>query len=90
MKIIDIMVLMLTLAVSGLLLLAYLAGRINPNDFWWPALLGLAAPVLYMANTVLTLYWTVRWKVYLFIPLATILLGAGHITSFFRPQLSKH
>ena len=90
MKIFEIVILMLTVAFAGLLLLAYLAYWVNPNDFWLLALIGLAAPILYVVNIVMILYWTLRWKVYLFIPLVAVLFGIGHVSSFFKPELSKH
>ncbi len=73
-----------------LLLLSYLAPYINPNTLVWLALLGLVAPVFYLANIVLTLYWTMRWRAVLVVPLIALLAGIGGVSLFYRPMISKY
>ena len=58
----DGVVFLISVALAVLLMLAYAAPRVDPHDSLWFAYLGLAAPFLYLANLVLMLYWTVRWK----------------------------
>lgn len=89
-KLLDYVLLIATVVCAGLLLLAYMARYINPNDVWIFAFLGLAAPVFYIVNVILLLYWVLRWRVYALIPLVVLLVGIGGISSFFRPVLSKH
>ena len=89
MNLLDYVLLIATVICAAVLLLAYLARYVNPNDVWIFAFLGLAAPVFYIVNVVLLLYWVLRWRAYAFIPLAVLLTGIGGISSFFRPVLSK-
>lgn len=70
-------------------MLAYAAPRVDPHDSLWFAYLGLAAPFLYLANLVLMLYWTVRWK-WIAVGLAAVaVIGLGHVSKFFRPAFGK-
>ena len=89
-NLLDYVLLIATVVCAVLLLLAYLARYINPNDAWVFAFLGLAAPVFYIVNVALLLYWVLRWRVYALIPMVVLLVGIGGISSFFRPVLSKH
>ncbi len=75
-----------TIILAALLLCAYMARWVNPATVWFFAFAGLAAPVLYVANTVLALYWTIRWRKWAFLPLAALALGVGSMSLFFRPS----
>ncbi len=90
MNLLDYVLLIVTVVGAVLLLLAYMARYINPNDGWVFAFMGLAAPIFYIVNVALLLYWVLRWRVYAFVPLVVLLIGIGGISSFFRPVLSKH
>ncbi|MDR2885442.1 MAG: endonuclease/exonuclease/phosphatase family protein [Rikenellaceae bacterium] len=89
-SLLDVVMLLLTLLLSALLLLSYAAPITDPNSAWVFAILGLGAPVLYMVNLAMALYWMLRWKGYFFIPVVILLLGLGNLTLFFRPSLRKH
>lgn len=86
----DIVVLIVTVIAAGMLLSAYLARYINPETNWVFAFAGLAAPLLFVVNIILALYWIVRWKYFVVIPAVVVLAGAGYLPLFFRPTLSKH
>ncbi len=86
----DLLMVLLTMVLAPLLALSYLSPVVNPNSGWFLAMLGLASPVLYVANIVMALYWVLRWKKYLIFPLVALLLGMGNISLFFRPELRKH
>ena len=85
----DAAVFVLSVAVAGLLLASYAAPYVDPNRVIWFAFLGLVAPFLYVANGLLTLYWVLRWKSMAIVMGAVLLLGAGHVTKFFRPELRR-
>ncbi len=89
-NVLDVAVLLLSLLFAALLLLSYFAPRVNPNHGWWVALLGLASPVLYIANTLTLLYWVMRWRYYVVVPLLALLLGLGKVSLFFNPVFKKH
>ncbi len=88
-KLLDGLIFLVTLLCGSALLLAYIAPHVDPNDHLWFAFLGLVAPFLYLANLLLMLYWAVRWRWVVFLPMALLLLGAGHVGKYFRPQI-KH
>ena len=58
----DAVVLVLSFLVAAALMLSYLAPHVDPRRAAWFAFLGLAAPFLYVADVVLALYWTMRWR----------------------------
>ncbi len=64
------------------LLLSYLAPFISPAKFWPIAFFGLAFPYLLMINLIFLVYWLIRWKKAVFIPLVTILAGLYHINNY--------
>lgn len=89
-RILDFAVFVLTAITAFLLLCAYISRYVNPNDVWFFAFAGLAAPILYVINIVFALYWTIRWKRYAILPWAVLIVGTGWISLFFRPTLNKN
>ena len=85
----DAVVLVLSFLVAAALMLSYLAPHVDPRRAAWFAFLGLAAPFLYVADVVLALYWTMRWRPVALLLLFAALLGLGHVSKFFRPELSR-
>ena len=82
-KLLDKIVLLISiLAIVGLTG-AYLAPYINPNSFVIPSLLGLAYPYWLIANIVLLLYWTARWQKKALVLLAVILLGIPTFMTYY-------
>lgn len=86
----DLIVFILTLLAGVLLVCAYLSQFINPAKAWFFAFAGMGAPILYMVNLILALYWIIRWKRFAFVPVAVLVMGISWISLFFRPSLSKH
>lgn len=89
-RIADIVMLLLTVAATILLLCAYMGRSISPETAGFFALAGLGAPILYVANIILALYWIIRWRWFAFIPIAAAVIGVGWVSLYFRPSLSKH
>lgn len=85
----DLLFYVLTFAVAVALILAYCAPYVNPNTVYWFAFFGLAAPFIYIANALLMLYWTVRWRSIAWLSLAVFVLGLGNVGKYFRPQWGK-
>lgn len=74
-KILDKVVLIISICAMAGLLGAYTSSYIDPNSFVVPSLLGLAYPYLLIANLLLLLYWITRWKKTAGFILVVILLG---------------
>ncbi len=83
-RIIDGIMLAATFAAATGLLCAYLAPAVDPNRIWLFAYAGLGAPVLYLANLFLMLYWAIRWKAAFFLPLAMLALGVPKIGAYYH------
>jgi endonuclease/exonuclease/phosphatase family metal-dependent hydrolase len=71
------------------LLLTYLSVYINPEKFWFIALLGLSYPFLLIINLLFIVYWAIRWKREFLIPLIAIILGISHIANFIQLPFGK-
>ncbi|MDR0953996.1 MAG: endonuclease/exonuclease/phosphatase family protein [Rikenellaceae bacterium] len=76
------------LVLSGMaaiaMLCAYLAPLVDPNRLWIFAYAGLGAPILYLINLFLMLYWAIRWKAAFFLPLFVLLIGAPKIKTYYH------
>lgn len=81
------------LAVSAVIavavLLSWMARLINPDTYGVMSAMGLLMPGLFLANFMCLLYWTIRWRWGVFIPLAVFIAGIWGITMFWRPQLTE-
>ena len=65
-----------------LTLLAYLSPHINPVKFWHFSFLGLAYPILLLANLIFILFWIWRRNRYFLLSAVCILVGFDHFTGF--------
>ncbi len=88
-RIIDIVMLVLTVSCSVALLAAYAARYVDPRDAWVFSFAGLVFPVLYVVEILLGMWWVARWKKYAWITVAVLLLGAGQARAFYKPDLRK-
>lgn len=86
----DFIMLIITIIAAGMLVCAFLAKNIHPQNSWVFAFAGLSAPVLYVANILLLLFWAMRWKWCIMIPALTLLIGLGNLSLFFKPSFSKN
>lgn len=71
------------------LLLSYLSVYINPEKFWFFALIGLMYPFLLICNLLFLIYWIIRWKREFLIPFIAILLGVTYLTNFIQLPFGK-
>lgn len=78
----GIAVLSMLALVAGLF--ACLAPHVHPENGWIFAYAGLAAPVIYMVNLFLALYWVLRWKIIVILPVITLLIGMPKVKLFVR------
>ncbi len=80
----------ITVVATILLLCAYLARWVDPNTVWLFAFAGMAAPILYVVNFVLALYWVLRWRWFALLPGVALVLGIGWVSLFFKPVFGRH
>jgi len=81
------LLLFLNSAVVLALLLCYAAAAFPPSVMGYLALCGLGYPIALVLNILFVLFWAFRKRSYVFISAISILIGWGHITSFFQVSL---
>lgn len=74
----------LNIVATTLLLLAYLASFVPPDNFWPLAFFGLAYPYFLALNILFLLLWAVQRSKNLLLSLLAIVLGIGHFNDFFQ------
>jgi endonuclease/exonuclease/phosphatase family metal-dependent hydrolase len=78
----------MSVAVAVGVVLSWLARWINPATYGFMSTAGLLLPVLFVGNFLCLLYWVIRWRRGIYIPLVIFLTGVWGLTLFFRPQLT--
>ena len=71
---------LLTSILAGFTLAGAFAGDASPEGFKLMPFIGLVLPILLLANVASAIYWTVRWRCWVFIPLIAILGNLGYLT----------
>ncbi|MDR2894542.1 MAG: hypothetical protein LBU97_03680, partial [Alistipes sp.] len=69
--------------------LSWMARWISPVSYGFMSAAGLFAPVLFVANFLCLLYWVIRWRAGVYIPLAMFVWGLCGITLYFKPALTR-
>lgn len=78
---------LLTSILAGFTLAGAFAGDASPGGFKLMPFIGLVLPMLLLANVVSAIYWTVRWRCWVFIPLIAILGNLGYLTRVLQSPL---
>ena len=88
--VIDIIMVGVTVCVAALFVATLLVPVLGPEVTGWLSTVGLIAPFVYAAQLLLTLYWVVRWRVAMMIPMAVLTLFAlFHISLFYKVALRR-
>lgn len=72
---------LLTGVLAGVTIAGAFAGYATPDSFKFMPFIGLGLPVLLLANLAIAIYWTARWRCWVFIPLIAIFGNWGYISS---------
>lgn len=84
-RLFDFVMVIVSIVLMLLTLLALLAPVVSPHRMWILSLLGLGAPLLYVALVVMILYWVIRWRWKYAVPMIIVaLLGVGKISRYYR------
>ena len=75
---------LLTIILAGITIAGAFAGGATPTDFKFMPFIGLGLPVLLLVNLIIAIYWAVRWRYWVFIPLVAIFSNWGYLSSVFR------
>lgn len=80
----------LTAVVAVTLVLTYFVPYVNPSRVWFFPVLGLAAPITYVAAVILMLYWIIRWRwLRAGVMILIVVVGLFKVTLFWRPEIRR-
>lgn len=90
MWIVDLVMTLLTVVAGVTTVLTYFVPYVNPARVWFFPVLGLAAPAIYVASVILTLYWIIRWRwVRAGVMLVIVAAGIFKVSLFWRPEIRR-
>ena len=80
----------LTSILAGVTIAGAFVGNAAPDSFKFMPFIGLILPILLLANLASAIYWTIRWRCWVFIPLIAIFSNWGYMSCvlqspFFSP-----
>ena len=85
----DSLMMALTILAALGLIAGMLAKVVDPRSTAIFTLAGLFFQVVYYLNIVAALWWVVRWRKWFLVSGAMLLLGAGNIALFYRPDFAS-
>jgi hypothetical protein len=89
MSLFDWLMMAISVTVALGFVLSWMARWISPASYGFMSAAGLFAPVLWGANFLTLLYWVIRWRRGVWIPLVIFVAGLWNVTLFFRPGLTR-
>ncbi|MCR9155395.1 MAG: endonuclease/exonuclease/phosphatase family protein [Bacteroidetes bacterium] len=66
------------------LMASYLSNYVSPKYFTWFSFLGLAYPILFIANIIFAIWWALRMKLKIVLPIVAIALGYQQIPLLYK------
>ena len=88
--IVDILFGIISLVVVVLFLTTLFVPTLDPREYGEVSTLGLVAPIIYVAQVVLTLYWIVRWRPLMIVPMILVsLMGVFQLSLFYKLELRR-
>ncbi|MBR3702072.1 MAG: endonuclease/exonuclease/phosphatase family protein [Alistipes sp.] len=86
----DVLFFVLTVAVVVLFVLTLFVPRLDPRVWDELTTLGIVAPFVYAAQALMTLYWIMRWRLWVAVPMILIsLFGLFNVSTFYRMELRR-
>jgi len=74
---------------SLLLLVSYITPYVDPEKLWVFAFIGLLYPFLVIINILFIFFWLIKFKVFILLPLISLILGYSHLSSLYRISFSS-
>ncbi|MDT0687459.1 endonuclease/exonuclease/phosphatase family protein [Autumnicola psychrophila] len=84
----DKFIFLLNSLLAAALLVSYILPFIPPREFALLSVLSLGVPLLIMINMVFLIYWLIKLKKQIWLPLITLLLGFNHVSSIYEVDAS--
>ncbi|MFI3286296.1 MAG: endonuclease/exonuclease/phosphatase family protein [Rikenellaceae bacterium] len=89
-RIVDFVMLLLSVAALGLLLLTLITSHVAPSVSWIFAIVGLITPAIYLLAIIMALYWIIRWRwIYASLFLVPLAIGAPAVSRYYKIETSK-
>ena len=86
----DVLFFVLTVAVVVLFVLTLFVPRLDPRVWGELTTLGIVAPFVYAAQALMTLYWIMRWRLWVAVPMILVsLFGLFNVSTFYRMELRR-
>lgn len=73
-----------TLLILGISIFAYFAGKINPAENMFAAYISLGKPILIVINAFLLIYWLIRFRYWVWVPLIALGTNYEYISSMYQ------
>jgi len=83
-KILHRIFLVVNIIFAASLLLSYIAVKINPEDFAFPAYFGLAYPYILLINLIIAVVWAINLRYEALISVIVIAIGLNHLSNYIR------
>ena len=89
-NLIDVVMGAVTLGIVTLFILTLIVPRLDPREYNELSTLGVVAPFVYIAQTLLTLYWFLRWRLWIAVPMTIVsLCGVFQLSLFYKVELRR-
>ena len=85
----DWLMLAVSMLVAAAVVVSWAAQWINPTIFGVFSTAGLFMPLFFVANLLCLLYWLIRWRWGVFVPLTIFATGIWGLSIFFKPEFTK-
>lgn len=71
------------------IVLSWTAQWVAPSSYGFLTALGLVMPILFVLNVICLLYWIIRWRKGVLLPLAVFVAGVWGMSLFFKPGFTQ-
>lgn len=89
-NLIDVVMGAVTLGIVTLFILTLIVPRLDPREYNELSTLGVVAPFVYIAQTLLTLYWFLRWRLWIAVPMTIVsLCGVFQLSLFYKVEMRR-
>lgn len=86
----DVAMCVVTAVVALLFVVTLLVPRLDPRSWGEISTLGLIAPFVYGAQAFVTLYWIMRWRVWLAVPMILLsMVGLFNVSTFYKMEFRR-
>lgn len=84
----SLLLIPVSVMLAGCAILAFAAGWISPRESELITYAALAMPIVLVLNLIMAIYWFLKRKYWVIIPLLALLLNCGYLSSVFQFHLS--